>query len=154
MSPMRCLQTQRPPSLVDYRGDRLSMVKSKGGITFDLMIDCLHGTRPRGRPITTWLKDLINQGSINYTEAITIPRDRNKWIVKRHMSEWIVKLKYFGHVTRHNGLEKTIMQEMVAGIRSRGKPRQKWEKYITYMFSTMATASRVAEWICSEKKSF
>ena len=31
------------------------------------------------------------------------------------------KLKYFGHVTRHNGLEKTIMQGMVAGKRSRGK---------------------------------
>ena len=30
------------------------------------------------------------------------------------------KLKYFGHVTRHNGLEKTIMQGMVAGKRSRG----------------------------------
>ena len=29
------------------------------------------------------------------------------------------KLKYFGHVTRHNGLEKTIMQGMVAGKRSR-----------------------------------
>ena len=27
------------------------------------------------------------------------------------------KLKYFGHVTRHNGLEKTIMQGMVAGKR-------------------------------------
>ena len=25
------------------------------------------------------------------------------------------KLKYFGHVTRHNGLEKTLMQGMVAG---------------------------------------
>ena len=36
------------------------------------------------------------------------------------------KRKYFGHVTHHNGLEKTIMQGMVAGKRSRGKPRQIW----------------------------
>ena len=44
------------------------------------------------------------------------------------------KLKYFGHVTRHNGLEKTIMQGMVAGKRSRGKPRQRWEKDIRYVW--------------------
>ena len=55
------------------------------------------------------------------------------------------KLKYFGHVTRHNGLEKTIMQGMVAGKRSRGKPRQRWEKDITDTFGTMTAASRVAE---------
>ena len=55
------------------------------------------------------------------------------------------KLKYFGHVTRHNGLAKTIMQGMVAGKRSRGKPRQRWEKDITDTFGTMTAASRVAE---------
>ena len=55
------------------------------------------------------------------------------------------KLKYFGHVTRHNGLEKTIMQGIVAGKSSRGKPRHRWEKDITDTFGTMAAASRVAE---------
>ena len=40
------------------------------------------------------------------------------------------KLKYFGQVTRHNGLDEAIMQGMVAGKRSRG---------------TMKTASRVAK---------
>ena len=80
-------------------------------------------------------------------------------------------LKYFGHVTRHNGLEKTIMQGMVAGKRSWGKPRQRWEKDIADTFGTMTAASRVAEdrhqfrmqrhlcsdvlkRICSEKKIF
>ena len=48
----------------------------------------------------------------------------------------LVSLIYFGHVTRHNGLEKTIMQDMVAGERSRGKPRQRCEKYITDIFET------------------
>ena len=43
------------------------------------------------------------------------------------------KLKYFGHVTRHNGLEKTIMQGMVAGKRSRGKPRQMGERHHGYV---------------------
>ena len=37
------------------------------------------------------------------------------------------------------------MQGMVAGKRSRGKPRQRWEKDITYTFGTMTAASRVAE---------
>ena len=56
--------------------------------------------------------------------------------------EWRKNI-YFGLVTRHNGLEKIIMQGMVAGKRSRGKPRQRWEKHITDIFGTMATASRV-----------
>ena len=51
----------------------------KGGITLDLMIGRLHGTRPRGRPRTTWLKDLATQANISCKEAITIPRDRKKW---------------------------------------------------------------------------
>ena len=51
----------------------------KDGITFDLMIGRLHGTRPRGRPRTTWLKDLATQANISYKEAITIPRDSKKW---------------------------------------------------------------------------
>ena len=33
----------------------------------------------------------------------------------------------------------------VAGKSSRGKPRQRWEKYITDAFGTTAAASRVAE---------
>ena len=53
------------------------------------------------------------------------------------------KCKYFGHVTRHNGLETTMMQGIVAG-KSRGTPRKKWEKDITDTFGTMAAASRVA----------
>ena len=36
------------------------------------------------------------------------------------------------------------MQGMVARKRSRGKPRQRWEKDITDTFGTMAAASRVA----------
>ena len=52
----------------------------KGGITLDLMIGRLLGTRPRGRPRTTWLKDLAAQVNISYKEAMTIPRDRKKWM--------------------------------------------------------------------------
>ena len=41
--------------------------------------------------------------------------------------------QYFSHMTRHNGLEKTIMQGMVDGEISGRIPRQRWERYITYM---------------------
>ena len=37
------------------------------------------------------------------------------------------------------------MQDVVAGKRSRGKQRQRWEKDTTDTFGTMAAASRVAE---------
>ena len=44
-----------------------------------------------------------------------------------------------------HGLEKTLMQIMVAVTRSRYNTRQRWEKHITDTFGTMAAASRVAE---------
>ena len=82
------------------------------------------------------------------------------------------KLKYFGHVTRHNGLEKTIMQGMVAGKRSREKkPRkaktemgERHHGYVRYDDSGKQSGrgpETILQWhlgsdvltrICSEKK--
>ena len=36
-------------------------------------------------------------------------------------------LKYFGHITRHESLEKTILEANVAGTRRPGRPRRRWE---------------------------
>ena len=67
----------------------------KDGNTLDLMIGRLHGTKPRGRPRTTWLKDLATQANISYKEVITIPRDRKKWRSvgnpRRTPDEWVNK---------------------------------------------------------------
>ena len=65
------------------------------------------------------------------------------WVPRKRINAFEMKCyrKILRPVTRHNGLEKTIMQVIVAGGRSRGKPRQRWEKYIT---DTVA-GSRVAE---------
>jgi len=41
-------------------------------------------------------------------------------IVKRR------KMKYFGHVIRHDNLQKTIVQGTVEGNRKRGRPRKNW----------------------------
>ena len=98
----------------------------------------------------TWVLRKLDIKRINafemqcYHNILSIP-----WIA--HRTNWLYnfvrrqKLKYFRHVTRHAGLEKTIMQGMVAGKRSRGKPRQRCEKDITDTFGTMAAASRMAE---------
>jgi len=46
-------------------------------------------------------------------------------IVKRR------KLKHFGHVIRHDNLQKTILQGTVEGSRRRGRPRKSWMNNIT-----------------------
>ena len=65
----------------------------------------------------TWVLRKLDIKRINafeikcYRKILRIP-----WIA--HRTNCSIKLKYFGHVTRHNGLEKTIMKGMVAGKRS------------------------------------
>jgi hypothetical protein len=53
---------------------------------------------------------------------------RNELQISEHivnkMSE--LKLRYFGHVVRTNGLEKSIMFGMGEGQRRRGRPRKRW----------------------------
>ena len=36
------------------------------------------------------------------------------------------KLKYFGHIVRHDSLQKQLLEGMVEGRRSRGRPRISW----------------------------
>ena len=40
------------------------------------------------------------------------------------------KLQWFGHISRHNSLAKTIMQGTLAGQRTRGRPRKNWQHNI------------------------
>ena len=35
-------------------------------------------------------------------------------------------MSYFGHIKRHDSLEKTILEAKLEGKRKRGKPRRKW----------------------------
>ncbi len=84
----------------------------------------------------TWMAHRTNSSILN---ELNLPMSWLCNFVKRQ------KPKYFGHVTRHNGLEKTIMQGMVAGKRGRGKPRQRWEKDNRYVWYDGSSASRVAE---------
>ena len=40
------------------------------------------------------------------------------------------KLKWYGHVTRSNGLAKTTLQGTVQGGRKRGRQKKRWEDNI------------------------
>ena len=56
------------------------------------------------------------------------------------------KLKWFGHVTRGNGLAKMCLQGTVSGGRSRGRPRKRWSDNITeWTGLSYAEATRAAD---------
>ena len=73
---------------------------------------------------------------------------RTPWIAHRTNSSivhlpmnWLHNFVRRQQITLATSLDTTVMQGMVAGKRSREKPRQRWEKYITDIFGTMATES-------------
>ena len=41
------------------------------------------------------------------------------------------KLKFFGHIKRHDSLEKAVLEGKVPGKRSRGRQRRRWEECIS-----------------------
>ena len=56
------------------------------------------------------------------------------------------KLKWYGHVTRSNGMAKTIMQGTVEGTRRRGRQKKSWEDNIPeWTVLKMSDAVRRAE---------
>ena len=56
------------------------------------------------------------------------------------------KLAYFGHVKRHDSLERTIYEGIIEGRRGRGRPRRRWSQDITERLNTtVAEAGRRAQ---------
>ena len=56
------------------------------------------------------------------------------------------KLRWYGHVTRSNGLAKTILQGTVQGTRKRGRQKKKWDDNITeWTGQSLAKCLRNAE---------
>ena len=57
-----------------------------------------------------------------------------------------LKFKYFGHIKRHNTLEKHILEAKAEGKRGRGRPARRWEQDIEEWLGTTTTqAGRMAE---------
>ena len=56
------------------------------------------------------------------------------------------KMRYFGHVKRHECLEKEIYEGIIEGKRGRGRPRRRWSQDITERLNTSITeAGRQAQ---------
>ena len=47
----------------------------------------------------------------------------DNWLINNILQR---KIKYLGHIKRHDGLERTILEGMVPGRRGRGRPRRRW----------------------------
>ena len=63
------------------------------------------------------IRDRISQAIGPYEDLLTTVKKR--------------KLKWFGHVTRGEGLAKTVLQGTVEGGRRKGRQRKRWEDNIT-----------------------
>ena len=68
---------------------------------------------------------ITNEEVINRIKQASGPYEDLLTTIKRR------KLKWFGHVTRGNGLVKTVLQGTVRGQRKRGRQRKRWEDNIT-----------------------
>ena len=66
---------------------------------------------------------------ISWTEKITNAEVRsrlqinNSYLIAQFKK---LKMSYFGHIKRHDSLEKTILEGKLEGKRKRGKPRRAW----------------------------
>ena len=57
-----------------------------------------------------------------------------------------LKLKYFGHIKRHETLERHILEARIDRRRGRGRPTRRWEQDINdWMAMTTTQAGRLAE---------
>ena len=78
------------------------------------------------------------------TNAWILEQLRTKPMLVKQMRKR--KMKHFGHIIRHNSLEKTIIQGITAGKRGRGRPARTWEKDIEEWARTnIGEATRMAE---------
>ena len=65
---------------------------------------------------------------VSYKDRVTNIEVLRRLGVKRELLARIKKdkLSYFGHVIRHEGIQKTVLTGKVEGRRGRGRPRRKW----------------------------
>ena len=76
---------------------------------------------------------------IPYTKHVTNEEVRKVCLIGKEELLRTVKrrkLKFFGHMARHNSLQKTVMEGRVAGRRGRGRPRRSWEDDVKGMLNT------------------
>ena len=86
---------------------------------------------------------------VSWTERVTNERVRKRLnISSSHLLMQIKKqkLSYFGHIKRHQSLERTILEGRVEGKRKRGRPRRQWEDDIRdWLQMSVEKAGRLAQ---------
>ena len=86
----------------------------------------------------------------------------NEWVLEQLSTDMTLlsqmkkrKLAFFGHVSRHAGLEQCIMQGKMEGRRSRGRPKRAWGKDIeAWTGLSLPNASQAAHERLVWKRSF
>ena len=71
---------------------------------------------------------------ISWTERKTNASVLEQWGLKAPQLLNLIKkqkLSYFGHIKRHNTLEKLFLEGTCGGRRSRGRPRRRWMQDIS-----------------------
>ena len=65
---------------------------------------------------------------VSYKDRVTNEEVLRRLGVKRELLSKIRshKLSYFGHIARHDSLQKTVLTGRVKGKRGRGRPRRQW----------------------------
>ena len=85
---------------------------------------------------------------IFFLDAEVSPRlDLRLWTIYVNLSlDLKILLKYFGHIKRHETLERHILEARIDGRRGRGRPTRRWEQDINdWMDMTTTQAGRLAE---------
>ena len=65
---------------------------------------------------------------ISYTERVKNEDVLKRLKVKRELlnKSKSHKLSYFGHIVRHESIQKTVLEGRMEGRRGRGRPRRQW----------------------------
>jgi exonuclease III len=91
-----------------------------------------------------------------YRRILRVPwteRRTNEWILQKLNTDMMLKqqtisrkMQHFGHVIRHDSLEKTIIQGKMEGRRARGRPPRTWYNDIEqWIGKNIGEACRIAE---------
>ena len=90
-------------------------------------------------------RDYITNDEVRGRLADLLPEDNLLTTIKKR------KLRWYGHVTRSEGLSKTFLQGTVPGTRGQGRPKKSWTDNVTEwtnmsMRDTLKTANNRDEW--------
>jgi hypothetical protein len=85
---------------------------------------------------------------VKKNDILTFLNIKESWLVNNIFAR---KLKYYGHVKRHSGMVRYVIEDKVPGIRGNGQPRRRWFQDIK---ETLKMTSDEVGILASDKDSF